>query len=294
MATLRDIKLRIKGVTSTSKITSAMKMVSTAKLKRAQNAIQSARPYVLKLESTIANLLSSLGDDYTHELIEEKSEVKKVAFVIVGSDKGLCGSFNNNLFKSFLEYTRGKFKEDYPDAEFSLVTVGKKATDYFKKIKGVELIDSYPGIFNNLNYEASKEIITKLVYKFNTGEVDKIVVRYNEFINVIRQIPSESKIVPVEPAKDVKVTQKTDYIYEPNKKELLDNLIPKLVEIQLWRALLESNAAEHAARMMAMDTATTNANDLIKSLNLQYNKARQAAITTEMLEIVSGADALKG
>lgn len=293
MATLRDIKLRIKGVKSTQKITSAMKMVATAKLKRAQNAIESARPYFMKLENTISDVIASISDDYSHPLLGQREEVKSVAFIVVSSDKGLAGSFNNNLFKSFQEYLQGDFKKEFPEATVRTIPVGRKAVDYFRK-NNFDNIRSFPGVFNNLSFDISKSIINTVVDDYVEGKIDRVYVYYNQFMNVMVQLPTRKMIIPLEHDLSGDQEASVDYIYEPDKKQLLDVLIPKLIDIQLWRALLESNAAENAARMMAMDSATTNAGELIENLELQYNKARQAAITTEMLEIVSGANALAG
>lgn len=294
MATLRDIKERIAAVKGTAKITSAMKMVAAAKLKRAQNAIESARPYVSKLESMVGNLVSDLGESYSHNLLKSADEVKSVAIVVVSSDRGLCGSFNTNLFKSVVSFINEDLKIKYPNAVIKIMPVGRKSCDFFRK-QNFEIIAQYPGVFTNLKFESAKIAVDLLKKDFALDNIDVAVVYYNSFINMLRQVPKQNQILPV--LKTEKLLGNTsvknvDYIFEPDKKQILDVLLPKLVDIQLWRALLESNAAEQASKMMAMEKATTNAKELITNLELVYNKARQAAITTEMLEIVSGAEAL--
>ncbi len=292
MATLRDIKRRITGVRSTSKITSAMKMVSAAKLKRAQRAIESARPYFLQLEDMMTNVISGVAEDYKHDLIQTRDEVKHITAIVVSSDRGLCGSFNSSLYR----YSENKLQEmitdEYPDAKVEVIAVGKKSRSYFNKSK-LNMTASHVDLFANLQFPVVKEILTSTVDNFISGKTDKVIVFYNEFINVVKQDSAYKVILPLQIKESESKGSNVDYIFEPDKESLLDELIPKLIDIQLWRALLESHAAEHAARMMAMDNATNNANDLIKHLELVYNNARQAAITTEMLEIVSGAEALR-
>lgn len=291
MATLRDIKQRITAVKNTAKITSAMKMVSAAKMKRAQNAVESARPYFTKLEDMVAGLIGNAGD-YTNPLSEKREEVKNIAIILIGSDRGLCGSFNTNMFKSLTLEIAETLSEQYPGANYHYIPVGKKSVGFAKKSKFDNLAE-FPGIFTGLNFENATEIVSNVVDKFKDGNIDKVFVYYNRFVNIIKQIPTMNQLLPVEPKENKDALAATDYIFEPSKSEILDVLLPKLVDIIVWRSLLESNAAEQAARMMAMEKATTNANDLIRALELQYNKARQASITKEMLEIVGGAEALK-
>lgn len=297
MATLREIRRRITGVRSTAKITQAMKMVSASKMRRAQEAILSARPYVEKLDIMLSNLIAAVGEDYTHDYIEKRKHIKSIAIIVIGSHRGLCGSFNTNLFRNVKNYIDFELKKEYPDAKISLITTGKKAVAFFKKDKNPK-INEFPEIFANLQFSEAKEIVDIVKEKFISGEIDKIFVYYNEFINVIRQLPKVITLLPIEQkeAKEMKTERKSfniDYIFEPGKEAILDELLPKLIEIKLWRSLLESNAAEQAARMMAMDNATTNANELIRYLELVFNKKRQEAITKEMLEIVGGAEGLK-
>lgn len=296
MANLRELKRRISGVKNTSKITQAMKMVSAAKLKRAQKAIESARPYVLKLQEILGNVINGIGDEYQNPLLNER-EVKNIAVVVVGSDKGLCGSFNANIFKMVNTFIKEELKVTYPNAIVSLIPVGNKTVSKFSKTK-LDVTDNFKDVFGKLEFKNAQSIIKSFENKFVSGEVDKVYIVFNEFINIIRQEVRVEQLLPINPK--ASVTEKKEenenktisYIFEPNEKEIMDVLLPKLLNISLWRALLESNAAENASRMMAMDNATTNANDLVNELNLKYNKERQAAITTEMLEIVGGAEAL--
>lgn len=311
MATLRDIRQRITAVQNTSKITQAMRMVSAAKLKRAQDAIQSARPYFKKMNEIIANLVESVGEDYSHPLLQTRSEVKNIVAIIISSDRGLCGSFNNNLFKFATNLITHELAEKYPGAKVQIIPVGKKTCAYYAK-SDLPVVKEFQGIFQTLKFETVKEIISLVDTKFASGEIDRVIVLNNEFKNLITQVPGQKTLLPIEPnsinvdldlvkkkKKQEEVTAQSeskvniDYIFEPGKAEILDELLPTNLDMQLWRALLESNAAEQAARMMAMENATTNALDLIKHLQLVFNKARQASITTEMLEIVSGAEALK-
>lgn len=298
MATLRDILRRINSVKSTSKITQAMKMVSAAKLNRAQRAIESARPYVLKLDEVLSDLVESVGEDYSHPLIQKPSEVNSIVVITIAGDRGLCGSFNSNIFRKTMIYINEELRAEHPDAEVSVIGVGQRAVNYFKK-NDWEIIGRFGGVFDSLSFDTAKEIVNIVKPGYEEGKIDKVVVIFNEFVNVLRQLPSSLQLLPIEPQEhseeeDIKEENfNADYIFEPDQVSILDELLPKLINIKMYRALLESNAAEQAARMMAMENATENAKELIKDLELVYNKARQAAITTEMLDIVSGANALK-
>ncbi len=296
MANLRELKRRIGGVKNTAKITQAMKMVSAAKLKRGQRAIESARPYVLKMQEILGNVIAGIGDDYHNPLLTDR-EVKNITLVIVGSDKGLCGSFNANIFKMVNTFIKEDININFPTANIQLISVGNKTVSKFSKTT-LDVTDNFKDVFGTLEFSSAQRIIKTFENKFVNGEVDKVYVIYNEFINVIRQEVRVEQLLPINPKKTLvkenssKNNNRVSYIFEPNEKEIMDELLPKLLNISLWRTLLESNAAENASRMMAMDNATTNANDLVSELNLKYNKERQAAITTEMLEIVGGAEAL--
>jgi len=291
MANLKEIRNRIKSVKNTAKITSAMKMVSAAKLRRAQTAIESARPYVLKLNEVIGNLISGLGDNYSNELTEKRDTVNNAVFVVIGSDRGLCGSFNTNLFKEAYKHITETYIKENPNVNVKVITVGKKAGSFFSKTK-LEVISKYPDVFTNLEFTTAQKIIEDVKSKYISGEYDRVFVYVNNFINVIKQEPSLNQILPIQTNENTD-SKKSDYVFEPNEKSILDVLLPKLLNISVWRFLLESNAAEQAARMMAMDNATNNAKELVDKLNIVYNRERQAAITTEMLEIVGGANALE-
>lgn len=294
MATLRDIRQRIKGVKSTSKITSAMKMVATAKLKRSQTAIENARPYFEGLEGILSNLVDSLGSNYQHPLLRKVDEVKNVAIVVVSADRGLCGSFNSNLFKFVINYIKSDLAQKYNNPNVKVIAVGRKSVSFFSKQK-FEVIQNFNNAFAHLDFSLAKNIVEAVRESFSNGEIDKVIIFRNEFVNVLKQEPKGVELLPVESSTIKKLNnKKVDYIFEPNIKEIVDEILPKVVDVKVWRSLLESNAAEHAARRIAMDNATRNANELISFLELQYNKARQAAITTEMLEIVGGAEALQG
>lgn len=293
MATLREIRTRIVGVKNTAKITSAMKMVAAAKLKRSQDAIELARPYFQKFQEVLSNVASNVGEGYEHPITEKRPNVSNIALIVVSSDRGLCGGFNTNLFKYVNQFVDEKITPNFPNANIKIVPIGKKATSFYAKSK-YEVIQSFPGIFADLKFNVAKDIITIVLNGFVNNEIDRVFILNNEFINVIRQLPTSNQILPFvnEPKAEEVKGANVDYIFEPGQSQILDSLLPQVVDLVMWRSLLESAAAENAARMMAMDNATTNARDLINSLNLIYNKERQAAITKEMLEIVGGAEAL--
>jgi F-type H+-transporting ATPase subunit gamma len=297
MATLRDIRTRIKGVKSTAKITSAMKMVSFAKLKRAQNFIESARPYFIGLETMLSNLVAATETEYQHILTRTTDEVRTVALIVIASDRGLCGSFNSNLFKFVNQHIINDINIKYNNPTLKIISVGRKSISVFRKTKH-EIIAEFPGIFSKLEYSIAQSIVETVIEPFINKEIDRVLVFRNKFVNVLKQEPTMVTLLPIESdtiqLKKLPNAVTTDYIYEPGVKEIIEELLPKIIDVRVWRSLLESNAAEQAARRVAMDNATRNAQDLIKALELQYNKERQAAITKEMLEIVSGADALQG
>lgn len=295
MATLREIRRRIIGIKSTQQITKAMKMVAAARLRRAQEAILNFRPYANTISGLLENLISNISE--LDNPLTIKRDIKKVTLVIVSSDRGLCGSFNSNLLRYAEEYIKNELKSFYETKNLNIVCVGKKGNDYFTKRK-YPVSEGYVNFFANLNYEKSVEIISKLTQDFIAGKTDKVIFIYNEFRSVISQVIKTVQILPIliekkEEVKESKLHPIIDFIYEPEKKKILDTLLPKYLEVQTWRIMLESNAAEQGARMTAMDNATENAKELLKILSLSYNKARQAAITKELLEIVAGADAMK-
>ncbi len=292
MATLRDIKGRIKGVKSTQQITKAMKMVSAARLRRAQENIINARPYSKKIAELLRHLLSA-QKDFENPLFVER-EVKSIALIVVTSDRGLCGAFNMNIIRTAEQMVKDDLIEFYRNGKLQLYCLGKKGNDYFTK-RNYPVVGSYPGIFSNLKFEFASGLIKELTNKYLSGEIDKVLVVYNEFKSVIQQKTTSVQIVPIKPFETEanETASAADYIYEPDRTSIINALLPKHLNTQMWTILLESYAAELGARMTAMDMATENAKELIRSLQLTFNKVRQASITKEILEIVSGANALK-
>ena len=290
MATLRDIKRRIVGVKNTQKITRAMKMIAAAKLRKAQTNILNARPYTDKIASIVSKLPAE--DDLSSNPFFAQRDVKNVAIVVVTADRGLCGSFNQNIIKETERYINKELKAE--DINLQLFCAGKKGVDYFRK-RDYEIIGADSGLFSSLEYNSALNIYNTIVPKFLDGAIDKVVLIYNSFVSIINQKLEIKQLLPIttESGSEEKHKDDINYIYEPDRGYIFKYIIPKHLKAQLWRTLLESNAAELSARMTAMDNATNNADELIKSLNLTYNKERQAAITREILEIVSGANALK-
>ena len=284
MANLKEIRNRITSIGSTMKITKAMKMVSAAKLKKAQDAITAMRPYSNKLTELLQNLSATLDVD-AGGVYSEQREVSKVLLVVVTSNRGLCGGFNSSIIKQ----TQTLIANEYNGKQVDLVTIGKKGNDILSK--NATVIDNLGDIFDDLSFENTAVIAENLMQLFVDGAYDKIEVVYNSFKNAATQIVKVEQFLPIVPvSSDVNVS--SDYIFEPQKEEIISALIPKSLKTQLFKALRDSFASEHGARMTAMHKATDNANDLRDSLLLTYNKARQAAITNEILEIVGGAEAL--
>lgn len=285
MPNLKEVRNRISSVSSTMQITSAMKMVSAAKLKRAQDAITQMRPYAEKLSSILGNVSATLeGNDNVYG---EEREVKKTLVVAISANRGLCGGFNNNINKE----VRNIHQSD--NSNIDVLFVGKKAFDLLKR--DVNTAAQKNEVFDNLNFEASKEISSALMDHFEQGDYDRIVLVYNSFKNAATQIVKNEQLLPMSPeALEEETTSSTEYIFNPNKEEILEDLIPKSIHLQFYKALLDSNASEHGARMTAMHKATENAGEMLRDLKLSYNKARQAAITNEILEICAGAEALNG
>jgi F-type H+-transporting ATPase subunit gamma len=274
---------------STQQITKAMKMVSAAKLRRAQEKIVQMRPYSQKL-TTILNNVSAASEGDSDIVFATKREVKKVLLVPVTSDKGLCGAFNTNILKA----TNLAIKEQFEGAEITVLPLGKKAFEYFKK-SNYTVIDTYFGIFQQLNFDVVKEAATYSMDGFLSGEYDQVVLVFNEFKNVATQVVRVEQFLPMASQEgEVVNSTETDYLLEPSRTYIIEELVPISLRIQFYKAVLESNASEHGARMTAMDKATENAGELLKELKLMYNRTRQAAITNEILEIVAGANALAG
>ena len=291
MANLKEIKNRITSIGSTMQITSAMKMVSAAKLNRAQDAITKMRPYAEKLQDILGNLSATL--DLSENAYAEEREIKNVLIVAVTSNRGLCGAFNNNVIKRVNALVAGEFATH----NTKVLAVGKKVNDAFKRSEmnyRPDGIGEAQDMFNDLSFERSSELAEHLMDTFIAGDFDKIVVVYNKFINAAVQSVENEQFLPIIPAVQEDNAASTEYMFEPSKSSIVETLIPKSLKIQLFKALLDSNASEHGARMTAMHKATDNASELKKDLTLSYNKARQAAITNEILEIVGGAEALNG
>jgi F-type H+-transporting ATPase subunit gamma len=302
MANLKEVRNRIKSVSSTQQITKAMKMVSAAKLKRATNAIVQLRPYANKLKELLANLSASLEDGSSPFL--QQREPNKVLVVVVSSNRGLAGAFNANVIKTANNVIAEKYSEQLRAGNVSIVAIGKKSQEFYQRRK-YNVIGNNNDLYLDLNFENTSVITQSIMDGFLKGEYDRVELVYNQFKNAAMQILTVEQLLPVpkpekkeEAKKDNKTTDKAasqtqvDYILEPSQEAIVEQLIPKNIKTQLYKAVLDSNASEHGARMTAMDKATENAGDLLKALKLAYNQARQAAITTELTEIVSGAAAL--
>ncbi len=291
MANLKEIRNRISSVGSTMQITSAMKMVSAAKLKKAQDAITAMRPYSEKLTELLQNLSATLDAD-TGSKYSDQREANKILVVAITSNRGLAGAFNSNIIKEARNLAEDKFAGKQVD----FMTLGKKGNDILKKTGNI--LENNNAIFDDLTFDNTSEIAEKLMHLFSEGKYDKIIIVYNNFKNAATQIVMTEQLLPILPPKPIEgqeaKTTETFYIFEPSKEEIVEALIPKSLKTQLFKALRDSVASEHGARMTAMHKATDNATELRNSLKLQYNKARQAAITNEILEIVGGAEALAG
>lgn len=292
MPSLKEVKTRIGSVVSTQQITKAMKMVAAAKLRRSQDRIFQMRPFAKKLSYIFQNLSAAqageAGDNWYSKIREEK----KILIVAVSSDRGLCGSFNSNIFKGVLKLINDKYENQLNSGNVTILPIGKKVFEYFTKRK-MNVVSDYATILSNISFEKVSEAATFIMENYRTGKFDKVEIVYNEFKNVATQILRTEQFLPVLPPVSDKKVAEVDYIYQPNQQEIVAGLIPKSLKVQLYKAVLDSNAAENGARMTAMDKATENAGDLLKELRLTYNRSRQAAITKEILEIVGGAEALK-
>ncbi len=282
MAGVRDIRRRIRSVSNMQQITKAMKMVAAAKLRRAQEKVIASRPYAKQIQDVLARLAQA-QTDASHPLLE-KRPVKRVGYILITSDRGLCGGFNANLIR----LTRGIFEEQR-DAESGLITVGRKGSDYFNR-SNVKIISRFTGLGDNPDYNQARKIAGEIIGLYTSGEVDEVYLVFSKFVSVLTQEPTLAKILPIEPSEE---KAGGDYIYEPSPQQMLEYLLPSYLESQVFSALLESKASEEGARMTAMDSATENAKEMIDKLTLAMNRARQAAITKEISEIVGGAAALE-
>ena len=291
MANLKEVRNRISSVSSTQQITKAMKMVSAAKLKRATNAIVQLRPYANKLKDILGNLSASL-EASSSPFIQEREPVR-VLIVVVSSNRGLAGAFNANVIKTANQLISQKYAEQYQKGNLSIVAVGKKVQDYYEKRK-YNVIGNNTELYSSLTFENASKITEAIMNGFANGDYDRVEVVYNHFRNAAVQELITEQLLPVPRSQQANenAASNVDYILEPSQEEIVNTLIPKSIKIQLYKAILDSHASEHGARMTAMDKATDNAGELLRSLKLSYNQARQAAITTELTEIVSGAAAL--
>lgn len=294
MANLKEVRIRIASVTSTQQITKAMKMVSAAKLKRATNAIVQLRPYANKLRDILADVSSSVEGSNSPYTVDR--EPNKVLIIVVSSNRGLAGAFNANAIKTTNNLVAEKYAEQLRKGDVSIIAVGKKGYEFYAKRSAYNVIANHSDLFAELNFANTSKITEFVMEKFKDGTFDRVEVVYNQFRNAAVQILTAEQILPLLPSEESQAekanTHEVDYIIEPSKEKIIEELIPKAIKIQLYKAILDSHASEHGARMTAMDKATDNAGDLLKSLKLSYNQARQAAITTELTEIVSGAAAL--
>lgn len=287
MASLRDIRKRIASVKNTQKITNAMKMVSAAKLRRAEEAIKSARPFSDKMRDVLMSL-AARANPAGHPLLEVR-EPKKVLFILITADRGLCGAFNTNLNRrteAFIKEMQAK------GIGVDLLTVGRKGNDYFRR-RQVNIPERFVNVMNKVSYELAGDIVAVATEKFTSGEYDEVYCLYNRFRTAVTQILTLKRLLPIRPEEE-EWKKKREYLYEPSEEELLLEILPRYIQVQIFTGLLDSVASEHGARMTAMEAATSNAEEMIYKLTLKHNRLRQESITTELMEIVGGAEALKG
>jgi F-type H+-transporting ATPase subunit gamma len=294
MANLKLIRIRIASVKSTRQITSAMKMVAAAKLRKAQDKIVRLRPYANKLQEILFGLSQSLSDSEVENIYGRVSQPDKILLVVITSNRGLCGAFNANVIKETKRIISEKYSAQYLNGNLWLLTIGKKGFDYFRKQK-TNMLSEQNNLLQDLSFDNINQVVENVMYSFTAGEFDRVELIYNQFRNAAVQNLTNELFLPVESIPSGKTRAvPVDYIYEPDKEEIIKELIPKSLKILFYRAVLDSFVAEHGARMTAMHKATDNATSMIRDLTLQYNKARQATITNQILEVVSGAEALKG
>ncbi len=291
MATLRETKDRIVSIRNTSKITQAMRMVAAAKLRRAQAAVTAARPYANQLQKILRNLASA-ETDFVHPYFEGRETVESMILVVVTSDRGLCGAFNATLIRAARERIK-TLKKEHPGIKINVVPVGRRGVSAVNNLE-LDVLKAYPDVFIKLDFSTATDLADLSSESFLSGRADSVEFIYSEFVSVMKQEVRTMQVLPIEAAEseDDSGDYAIDYLFEPTRADILDDLLPQYLNIQIWKALLDSSAAEQAARMVAMENATINARDLIDSLELIYNRERQATITKEMLEIVGGAEAL--
>lgn len=290
---LKEVRLRIASVTSTQQITKAMKMVSAAKLRRAQDAILQMRPYSQKLQEMLSNIVSGLSDDMSIKLAEER-EPARILLIPITSDRGTCGAYNSNVIKATKQVIQEKYQAQYQAGNVTILPVGKKGYEYFLRYD-YKVVADFWNLFSELTFENVKRVAQYAQEGFLAGEYDKVELVYSQFKNAATQVFVSEPYLPIPKVeKEEGDNIQTDFIFEPSKEALIEELMPKILNTQVFKAMLDANASEHGARMTAMDKATENANELLRNLKISYNRARQAAITTELTEIVSGAAALQG
>lgn len=292
MANLKEIRIRIASVNSTQQITKAMKMVSAAKLRRAQDAITMMRPYAGKLRDIMENISGSLEGGVGGELTKVRP-LNKVLIIAVNSNRGLCGAFNAGIIRAVNKMLRETYVAQVKDGNVKVLCIGKKASDFFSKSPAI-FAGHRNNLYNNLDFESVAAVADEVMAEFKREDYDKVELVYNQFKNAAVQYVTVEQVLPITPPEKTESKVQNDYIFEPGKESLVLELMPKSVRVQLYKAVLDSNASEHGARMTAMSKATDNAGELLRDLRLSYNKARQAAITNEILEIVAGAEALNG
>lgn len=291
MASLKEVRTRIRSVKSTQQITKAMKMVAASKLRKAQDAILQMRPFTNKLGEILQNVVRSTEDTSPSPFAEIRDE-ERVLIVVVTSDRGLCGAFNSNVIKKTLALIEDEYKSIHNSGQLYLLPIGQKGFEYFKK-RGYNVIEEYSQLFSQLSFDNVKEAADSAMDSFLNRELDKVLLVYNEFKNVATQILRVEQFLPLmSDAEEEEQKMPADYIFEPSKSDIKKDLIPQSLRIQFYKAILESNASEHGARMTAMEVATENAEELLSDLQILYNRTRQAAITKEILDIVGGAEAL--
>ncbi|MFN8278544.1 MAG: ATP synthase F1 subunit gamma [Chitinophagales bacterium] len=294
MANLKEVRNRIGSVNTTMQITKAMKLVAASKLKRAQDRILQMRPYSEQLNYILGNIMDALQGEDISLAVNRKRDVKKVLVVLITSDKGLCGGFNSNLLKTANRLITDTYAEQRNAGNVTLLPIGRKGLDFFRKMKQLNINSDYVSLMNGLSFEKSQTVSEKITAEFLSGQYDVVELVYAKFINAATQRFMVERFLPVESQqKDTaKSKMRNEYIFQPDKQALLEELAPKILNTQFFKALLDTNASEHGARMVAMESATNNANELIRSLKILYNRERQAAITKELGEIVGGAAAL--
>lgn len=290
---LKEVRLRIASVTSTQQITKAMKMVSAAKLRRAQDAITQMRPYALKLQEMLSNIVSGLSDDMEIKLADERP-AEKILIIPITSDRGTCGAYNANVIKAARNLIAQKYTTQFAKGDVTILPIGKKGYDYFMKHE-YNLVPEFWSLFSDLTFENVKNVAAYAQEAFLKGSYDRVELVYSQFRNAATQVFVSEPYLPIPRVeKEGDDTKQNDFLYEPSKESLIEELMPKILNTQVFKAVLDAHASEHGARMTAMDKATENANELLRNLKISYNRARQAAITTELTEIVSGAAALQG